>query len=84
MAADPTARCNECGFDWNGTGPVDLLEQLRVFPRRYRVPLSRFLPGEDPDVILRTRPAPDVWSVLEYAAHRATRSSSTTAESRAS
>jgi hypothetical protein len=40
-----------------------------VFPRRFRVPLTRFLPGEDPDAIVHTRPAPGVWSALEYAAH---------------
>jgi hypothetical protein len=31
--------------------------------------MTRFLPGEDGDSLLRTRPSPDVWSALEYAAH---------------
>jgi hypothetical protein len=31
--------------------------------------LTRFLPGEDGDAVLRQRPAPGVWSALEYAAH---------------
>jgi hypothetical protein len=62
------ARCSECGFDWN-TEPPHLVEQLRVFPDRYRTPLTRFLAGEDPEHLVRTRPAPGVWSALEYAAH---------------
>jgi hypothetical protein len=42
---------------------------LRSFPRRYRVPLTRGLPGEDLDEIVRRSPGPGVWSALEYAAH---------------
>jgi len=41
---------------------------IRGFGRRYRAPLTRLLPGED-ESILRTRPAPETWSALEYAAH---------------
>jgi hypothetical protein len=62
------ARCSECGYDWD-TEPPRLVEQLRVFPDRYRTPLTRFLAGEDPERLVRTRPAPGVWSALEYAAH---------------
>jgi DinB superfamily len=62
------ARCDECGYDWE-VEPEQLVEQLRVFPERYRTPLTRFLVGEDPDTVVRTRPAPRVWSALEYAAH---------------
>lgn len=57
-------RCDECGFDWDGDET-----RLGSFGGRYSKPLSRFLPNEDPDVVLRTRPAPEVWSALEYAAH---------------
>jgi hypothetical protein len=42
---------------------------VRAFSRRYRAPLTRFLKGEDGDVVVRTRPEPDVWSALEYTAH---------------
>jgi hypothetical protein len=47
-----------------------LVGTMRAFGRRYRAPLSRFLPDEgDGTAVLRRRPAPDVWSALEYAAH---------------
>ena len=61
--------CEECGFDWEAHGPAEVVEVLRRAPRRYEAPLTRFLPGEDPEVVLRTRPEPDVWSALEYAVH---------------
>jgi hypothetical protein len=59
-------RCEECGFDWDGTDSVDV---IRAAAERYPRPLSRLLTGEDPDVVLRTRPEPRVWSALEYAGH---------------
>jgi hypothetical protein len=61
-------RCEECGFDWEVT-PADAIAGLRAAAERFPRPLSRFLSNEDPDVILRTRPEPAVWSALEYAAH---------------
>jgi hypothetical protein len=61
-------RCEECGYDWE-QAPDEAVTQLRTFGRRFRAPLTRFLPGEDPDTVLRTRPDPATWSVLEYAAH---------------
>lgn len=62
-------RCDECGFDYEGLAPADVPAAIRSFARRYRAPLSRFLPGEDGDTIVRQRPAPGTWSALEYAAH---------------
>ena len=62
-------RCEECGFDYEALEPAAVPAALRAFTKRYRAPLSRFLPGEDGDAVVRTRPAPDVWSPLEYAAH---------------
>ena len=61
--------CDECGFDYEALDPADIPAALRTFAKRYRVPLSRFLPGEDGDALLRERPAADTWSALEYAAH---------------
>ncbi|HUQ40052.1 MAG TPA: DinB family protein [Acidimicrobiales bacterium] len=61
-------RCEECGF----TQPPDdaaIAAGFAGFPRRYRAPLTRFLRDEDGAAILRRRPAPGVWSALEYAAH---------------
>lgn len=61
--------CEECGFDHEGLSAAELPAAVRSFARRYRAPLSRFLPGEDGDALIRQRPAPDTWSALEYAAH---------------
>ena len=61
--------CEECGFDFESLAPADIPAAIRGFPKRYRAPLTRFLPGEDGDSLLRERPEPDTWSALEYAAH---------------
>jgi hypothetical protein len=63
------SRCEECGFDYEALDPAEIPASLRSFAKRYRAPLSRFLPGEDGDAVVRQRPAPEVWSALEYAAH---------------
>jgi len=65
----PKERCDECGFEYAAVSPAEAAEKLQSFGRRYRAPLTRFLDGEDGDSLLRTRPSPDVWSALEYAAH---------------
>ena len=62
-------RCDECGFDGEAMTDADLVEACQGFARRYRAPLTRFLPHEDGSEIVRRRPAPEVWSALEYAAH---------------
>ena len=67
--ASPRERCEECGFEYGSVSPADAAVALRSFGKRYRAPLSRFLPGEDGDALVRERPSPDVWSALEYAAH---------------
>lgn len=64
-----TARCDECGFDDEALSPAAIPAAIRSFAKRYRAPLSRFLPGEDGDALVRQRPAPGTWSALEYAAH---------------
>jgi hypothetical protein len=61
--------CAECGYSDEGLSALEAVTAIRAFGRRYRAPLTRFLPGDDPDRVLRTRPAPGVWSPLEYAAH---------------
>ncbi len=65
----PEPPCGECGFDYEALDPADAPAAIRSFAKRYRAPLSRFLPGEDGDALVRQRPAPDTWSALEYAAH---------------
>lgn len=64
----PDERCDECGFEYASVRPGDAAVTVRSFPKRYRAPLTRLLPGEDVS-LLRTRPEPSVWSALEYAAH---------------
>lgn len=62
-------RCAECGFDPADLRPADTPTAVRSFERRYRAPLTRGLPGEDLDAVVRAEPAPGVWSALEYGAH---------------
>ncbi len=60
--------CPECGLDYESMPVAEAVGAIRGFARRYRAPLTRLLRGED-ESVLRTRPAPDTWSALEYAAH---------------
>jgi hypothetical protein len=62
-------QCDECGYSDESVTAAGAIAALRKFGRRYRAPLTRFLPGEDGDKLLRQRPSPGVWSALEYAAH---------------
>lgn len=64
-----TFHCDECGFDARSMSEDELVTMIASFAKRYRAPLTRFLPGEDGAAVVRRRPAPDVWSALEYAAH---------------
>jgi S-DNA-T family DNA segregation ATPase FtsK/SpoIIIE len=61
--------CEECGLDADSVSPADATASLRAFARRYRAPLTRFLPGEDGDAIVRQRLDASTWSALEYACH---------------
>lgn len=61
--------CGECGFDYDALADDEVAGKLRDFGRRYRAPLTRGLKGEDLDAVVRTRPAPETWSALEYACH---------------
>ncbi len=65
----PKDVCADCGFVYAEIGPAEAPDKLRGFARRYRAPLTRFLPGEDGDTLVRRRPEPGTWSALEYAAH---------------
>jgi hypothetical protein len=65
----PLERCEECGFDPDELRHRDLPLAVRSFGRRYRVPLTRGLAGEDLDAIVRRSPAEGIWSALEYSAH---------------
>lgn len=62
-------QCAECGLVYESVPPGDAVVAIRSFARRYRAPLSRGLADEDLDEVVRRKPAPDVWSALEYACH---------------
>lgn len=53
--------CQECGFDPGAVAPTDLPRLIRQATSPWADVLAR------PDA--RTRPAPTVWSPVEYAAH---------------
>ena len=61
--------CTECGFDYDDVDDAEVADKLRSFGRRYRAPLTRGLPGESLDDLLRAHPLEGVWSALEYACH---------------
>jgi hypothetical protein len=61
-----TEVCPECQFDPHAE--LDLAERFTTFAKRYPVPLTRLL-KTDTAYVLRTQPAPDTWSALEYAGH---------------
>lgn len=73
--AEPTAvpavdgQCQECGFDYDGLSAAETPDALRTLGRRYAAPLTRGLPDEDLDALVRSHPLPGVWSALEYACH---------------
>lgn len=56
-----TQACPECGYDPNAVMDADIADALRATTPRWQAALTR------PDV--RERPAPAVWSPLEYACH---------------
>jgi hypothetical protein len=60
-------RCEECGFDADSVSPSDAVVALRSLSRRWRAATA--LADREDDDVLRRRPSPEVWSVLEYAAH---------------
>lgn len=63
--------CPECGLDFDSVKPLDAVNAVRSFPRRYRPPLAALSGDEDFDALVRRRPEPGTWSALEYAAHAA-------------
>ena len=56
-------RCAECGFDGGAFDDERLVDAVAALGRRWRALIA--IAGGD----LRTRPAPGVWSALEYVAH---------------
>jgi hypothetical protein len=56
--------CEECGFSYETLGAQDVAPAISAFGERYR----RAMAGTSPDAA-RRRPAPEVWSPLEYCCH---------------
>ena len=56
--------CPDCGFDWGDLPTAAYASHLADLAARYRVILTA-----TPEPELRRRPAPEVWSALEYACH---------------
>src|SRR5215510_5089736 len=56
-------RCEQCGFDGASYSDAQLLDALRALGPEWR----KLLASAGPQ--LRVRPAPEVWSAIEYAAH---------------
>jgi hypothetical protein len=56
--------CADCGFDWGSVTVAELPGRLGDLAGRYRLTLTSTAETE-----LRRRPAPEVWSALEYACH---------------
>ena len=61
--------CAECGFDYDAIDPSEVADMVVKHERRYVAPLTRGLPDEDLDSLLRRRPDEGTWSALEYACH---------------
>ena len=55
--------CVACGFDGAAYGDAALVDAVRALGPRWRTLLT------DAGAELRIRPAPEVWSAIEYAAH---------------
>lgn len=61
--------CSECQFVASATRPTNAEETVRAIGVRYRESLAK-MEAQDPDGrMIRKRPDPNTWSVLEYAAH---------------
>ncbi len=57
-------RCDECGYDYNEPTRAQVAPRIRAFGPRYAEALAVLDDGQ-----LRSRPAPEVWSPLEYVCH---------------
>jgi hypothetical protein len=61
--------CPECGLDYDTILPPDAVAAMGSYPRRYGELLPARDDDEKPDGVIRRRPAPEVWSALEYTMH---------------
>jgi hypothetical protein len=61
--------CAECGFDFESLDADEAPAVVRRAARQIRERLGELLTEADGVDALRTRPEPETWSALEYAAH---------------
>jgi hypothetical protein len=61
--------CAQCGFDYDELDHAAAVDRLNSFGRRYTAPMTRGLPGESLDELVRAHPLAGAWSTLEYACH---------------
>lgn len=61
--------CEECGFEPESVLPEAVPDAVRAVGRRYRIPLTKGLAGEDLGALLRAHPLEGTWSALSYACH---------------
>lgn len=61
--------CDTCHYLYTDVTAHEVPPRLAAFATRYRELLLPPNPPRGWDTRLRTRPAPDVWSALEYACH---------------
>jgi hypothetical protein len=64
VSPEPPERCPDCGFVWGDLTTASYAARLGSLAERYHQVLSA-----TPEAELRRRPAPEVWSALEYACH---------------
>jgi DinB superfamily len=58
-------RCEQCGFTYGSIGEAEIPDAMRALSVQY----GKALLETDVAGLVRMRPAPDVWSALEYACH---------------
>ncbi|MGE3536002.1 MAG: DinB family protein [Candidatus Tectimicrobiota bacterium] len=62
-------QCDSCHYVYAEVSAHDVPTRLAAFGPRYRDLLCPTTPPAAWETLLRTRPAPEVWSALEYACH---------------
>ncbi|HWW54104.1 MAG TPA: DinB family protein [Acidimicrobiales bacterium] len=61
--------CSQCGYRYDSLAAPELPAAIRDLGGRYRTRLTAPAGAADFERIVRTRPAPETWSALEYACH---------------
>ncbi len=65
-SASEVERCDQCGFVWDDLGAAELPGRIVAAGDRYRVLFAQG--AADPSALVQ-RPAPAIWSALEYTCH---------------